>query len=98
MAKRGRHPHKRGRQAARDKRRQQTRPGHGSADLLSVVAQRLASGEPLDFLEYVSNLLAAVDPRGQTAVRLRGGMGVIVGQPLGVAVIGQATDRGDRLG
>lgn len=65
MAKRGRHPHKRGRQAARDKRRHQTRPGQGSADLLSVVARRLASGEPLDFLEYVSNLLAAVDPRGQ---------------------------------
>ncbi len=27
--------------------------------------QRLASGEPLDFLAYVSTLLAAVDPRGQ---------------------------------
>jgi len=65
MAKRGRHPHNRGRQAARDKRRRQARPGPGPADLLSAVAQSLASGEPLDFLYYVSNLLTAVDPRGQ---------------------------------
>src|SRR5439155_13314555 len=33
--------------------------------LLSTVAQRLASGEPLDFLDYVSNLVTAVDSRGQ---------------------------------
>ena len=67
MAKRGRHPHNRGRQPARDKRRRQARPGSGPgpADLLSAVAQSLASGEPLDFLYYVSNLLTAVDPRGQ---------------------------------
>ena len=52
---------------ARDKRRRQARPrrGPGPADLLSAVAQSLASGEPLDFLDYVSNLLTAVDPRGQ---------------------------------
>ena len=67
MAKRGRHPHNRRRQTARDKRRRQARPGRGPgpADLLSAVAQRLASGEPLDFLDYVSNLLTAVDSRGQ---------------------------------
>jgi len=65
MAKRGRHPNQRGRQAARNKRKQRTRPGHGPADLLSVVAQMLASGEPLDLLEYVSTLLTAVDPRGR---------------------------------
>lgn len=67
MAKRGRHPHNRRRQTARDKRRRQARPGRGPgpADLLSTVAQRLASGEPLDFLDYVSNLLTAVDSRGQ---------------------------------
>src|SRR6266516_3449404 len=58
MAKRGRHPHH---------RRRQARPGRGPGpdDLLSAVAQRLASGEPLDFLDYVSSLLTAVDPRGQ---------------------------------
>jgi len=68
MAKRGRHPDKRERQAARDKRQRQARPHRGPApaDLLSVVAQRLAGGEPLDFLDYVSGLVAAVDPRGQS--------------------------------
>lgn len=52
MAKRGRHPNQRGRQAARNKRKQRTRPGRGPADLLSVVAQMLVSGEPLDLLAY----------------------------------------------
>jgi hypothetical protein len=34
--------------------------------LLADVRQRLASGEPLDLLAYVSSLLAAVDPRGES--------------------------------
>ncbi len=66
MAKRGRHPHNRGRQGTG---KRQTRPaaGHrrGPGDLLADVRQQLASGEPLDFLAYVSTLLAAVDLRGQ---------------------------------
>ncbi len=66
MAKRGRHPHGRGRQG---KRKRQTRPAaghrHGPGDLLADVRQRLASGEPVDFLAHVSTLLAAVDPRGE---------------------------------
>ena len=68
MAKHGRHPHNRGWQAGRDKRRRQARPGRGAgpADLLSAVAQRLASGEPLDFLDYVSYLLTVVDLAGRT--------------------------------
>jgi len=33
--------------------------------LLADVRQRLASGEPLDLLVYVSTLLAAVEPRGE---------------------------------
>jgi len=32
---------------------------------MEEVHQRLASGEPLDFIAYVSTLLAAVDPRGR---------------------------------
>ena len=35
-------------------------------DLLADVRQQLTSGEPLDFLGYVSTLLAAVDPRGES--------------------------------
>ena len=38
----------------------------GPGDLLADVRQQLASGEPLDFLAYVSTLLAAVDPRGES--------------------------------
>ncbi|HSS90020.1 MAG TPA: DUF6398 domain-containing protein [Streptosporangiaceae bacterium] len=38
----------------------------GPGDLLADVRQRLASGEPLDLLAYVSSLLAAVDPRGES--------------------------------
>ena len=34
--------------------------------MLADVRQRLASGEPLDLLAYVSSLLAAVDPRGES--------------------------------
>jgi hypothetical protein len=34
--------------------------------LLADVRQRLASGEPVDLLAYVSTLLAAVDPRGES--------------------------------
>ena len=69
MAKRGRHPHNKGRQGKPNRRKRQTRPaaGHrrGPGDLLSDVRQQLAGGEPLDFLAYVSTLLAAVDPRGE---------------------------------
>ena len=67
MAKRGRRSHKGGRQTSQHRR--QARPGpsrrRGPPDLLSDVAKRLAAGEPLDVLEYVSALLAAVDPRGK---------------------------------
>jgi hypothetical protein len=69
MAKRGRHPHNRRRQGGPDKRRRQARSartrGHGPGDLLADVRERLASGEPVDFLAYVSTMLAAVDPRQQ---------------------------------
>ena len=34
--------------------------------MLADVRQRLASGEPLDLLAYVSSLMAAVDPRGES--------------------------------
>ena len=74
MAKRGRRPHNRRHQSGRDKRRRQARPGrthrHGPTDLLVDAGQRLASGEPLDFLAYVSTLLAAIDPRGQNPFEL----------------------------
>jgi hypothetical protein len=65
MAKRGRHPHNRGQQGRR-KRPARAAAGHrgGPGDLLADVARQLASGEPLDFLGYVSSMLAAVDPRG----------------------------------
>lgn len=47
-----------------------TRPAaghrHGPGDLVTDVRQQLASGEPLGFLAYVSTLLAAVDPRGES--------------------------------
>ena len=66
MAKRGRHPQNRRRQG---KHKRQTRAAaahrRGPGDLLADVRQQLASGEPLDFLGYVSTLLAAVDPRGE---------------------------------
>lgn len=65
MAKRGRHPHNR---RGKDKHKRPTRPGAGRrrrpGDLLAEVRRQLTNGEPLDFLAYVSTLLAAVDPRG----------------------------------
>lgn len=70
MAKRGRRPGKRGRQARQHQHGRQVRPARthqaGPGDLLADVRQRLASGEPLDLLAYVSSLLAAVDPRGES--------------------------------
>ena len=70
MAKRGRRPHKRGRQARQHQHGRQMRPARthqaGPGDLLADVHQRLASGEPLDLLTYVSSLLAAIDPRGES--------------------------------
>ncbi len=69
MAKRGRHPHHRGQGTGQYKHRRQARPVRtrrdGPADLLADVRQRLAGGEPLDFLAYASTLLASLDPRGQ---------------------------------
>jgi hypothetical protein len=69
MAKHGRRPHDRRRQGGQGKRRRQAHPARtrrrGPADLLVEAGRRLASGEPLDFLAYVSTLLAAIDPRGQ---------------------------------
>jgi Domain of unknown function (DUF6398) len=69
MAKRGRRPHRRESKAGRSKQRRQARPvrAHqsGPDDLLADVRQRLAAGEPLDFLVQASALLAAVDPRRQ---------------------------------
>jgi hypothetical protein len=70
MAKRGRRPGKRGRQARQHQHGRQVRPARahqaGPGDLLADVRQRLANGEPLDLLAYVSSLLAAVDPRGES--------------------------------
>jgi hypothetical protein len=67
MAKRGRHPDSRRRQGKQDKRKRRRRLAEGRragpGDLLADVRRKLASGEPLDFLAYVSSLLAAVDPR-----------------------------------
>jgi hypothetical protein len=74
MAKRGRRPHPRRRQPGQDRRRRQARPAKGrpvpargrrAPDLLADAGRLLAGGEPLDFLGYVSSLLAALDPRGQ---------------------------------
>jgi len=69
MTKRGRRPRDRGRKAGRQKPRRQARPAradrHGPGDLLTEVRGRLAGGQPLDLLVYVSTLLAALDPRGK---------------------------------
>lgn len=69
MAKNGRHGErkagnpKRPRQAAhRAPARQHTGDG-GPGDLMEDARRNLATGEPLDFLAYVSTLLAALDPR-----------------------------------
>lgn len=66
MAKRGRHPQNRRRQGTH-KRPTRAAAGHrrGPGDLLADVRRQLAGGEPLDFLAYVSTLLAAVNPRGE---------------------------------
>ena len=70
MAKRGRRPGRRGRQARQRQHGRQVRPARthqaGPGDLLTDVRHRLASGEPVDLLAYVSTLLAAVDPRGES--------------------------------
>jgi hypothetical protein len=74
MAKRGRRPNSGGRKAGQDRHRAQARPtkgrpvparGRRAPDLLADAGRLLAGGEPVDFLGYVSCLLAAVDPRGQ---------------------------------
>lgn len=69
MAKRGRRPHGRGRQAGQRRDKQQARPARayrrGPDALLADVRRRLATGEPVDFLAHVSTLLAAVDPRAK---------------------------------
>jgi hypothetical protein len=69
MAKGGRHPHNRRRQAGQRKRPRQVRAARphrqGAGDLLAAVRERLATGDPLDFLAYASTLLAALDPRGK---------------------------------
>jgi Domain of unknown function (DUF6398) len=70
MAKRGRRPGRRGRQARQHQHGRQVRPARthqaGPGDLLADVGHRLASGEPVDLLAYVSTLLAAVDPREES--------------------------------
>jgi Domain of unknown function (DUF6398) len=65
MAKRGRHPQRRGNTAARRQRnnRAPRGPGPRQPDLLDDVARSLASGEPLDLLQLVSMLMATIDPR-----------------------------------
>ena len=74
MAKRGRRPNSGGRKAGQDRHRAQARPTKGRPvpargrrvpDLLTDAGRLLAGGEPVDFLGYVSCLLAAVDPRWQ---------------------------------
>ena len=69
MAKRGRHPHNHQRRGRQDWGTRQARPAaerrRGLDDFLVDARKRLASGEPLDFLVFVSTLLAAVDPRGE---------------------------------
>ena len=69
MATRGRHPRNRRRQAGQHKRPRQVRAvrphRRGADDLLSGVRERLATGDPLDFLAYASTLLASLDPRGK---------------------------------
>src|ERR1700691_4660756 len=57
MTKGGRHPHNRRRQAGPHRRAAGAR--------LPAVRERLATGDPLDFLAYASTLLAALDPRGK---------------------------------
>jgi hypothetical protein len=74
MAKRGRGSSRR--KAGQRVRRKQGHPArtrrHRPPDLLADARQQLASGEPLEFLGYVSTLLAALDPRGRNPFE-RGG-------------------------
>jgi uncharacterized protein DUF6398 len=67
MAKRGRGSGRR--KAGRPAQRRQGHPARTQrsrpADLLADARKRLASGEPLNFLTYVSTLLAALDPRAK---------------------------------
>jgi hypothetical protein len=69
MAKRGRRPHGRGRQAGQRRDKRQARAARayrrGPDALLADVRRRLATGEPVDFLAHVSTLLAALDPRAK---------------------------------
>ena len=69
MARRGRHPHNHQRRRGQDRGTRQARPAaqrrSGPGDLLVDARRRLASGKPLDFLVFVSTLLASVDPRGE---------------------------------
>lgn len=85
MAKGGRHPHNRRRQAGQHKRPRQARAARphrqGAGDLLAAVRERLATGDPLDFLAYASTLLAALDPRGKNPFERDG-----AGDPDGVTL------------
>jgi hypothetical protein len=54
---------KRPRQAARRAPARQHSRDRGPGDLIGDTRRSLATGEPLDFLAYVSTLLAALDPR-----------------------------------
>jgi hypothetical protein len=56
---------KRPRQAARRAPARQHGRRRGPGDLIEATRQSLATGEPLDFLVYVSTLLAALDPRAK---------------------------------
>ncbi len=75
MAKRGRHPPNRGRRPGQQRHPRQVRVAReyrrGPDDLLTGVRQRLASGDPFEFLAYASTLLSAVDPRGQNPFESR---------------------------
>jgi hypothetical protein len=67
MAKRGSGSSRR--KAGHPARKRQGHPARTqrprAADLLTDARRRLASGDPLEFLTYVSTLLAALDPRAQ---------------------------------
>lgn len=62
MAKTGR----RGKRKTRSSKRPALHTRHRDpGDLMTDVRQKLATGEPLDFLAYVSTLVAALDPRAE---------------------------------
>lgn len=56
---------KRPRQAARRTPARQHSRQRGPGDLIEDTRRRLATDEPLDFLAYVSSLIAALDPRAK---------------------------------